>query len=250
MGAHGGDIGQLPKNAPRTPEPNRRAVAATKQLSAKPLTVQCRSSDGVCGSTGSKSRLSTRPDHQGRAMAKQMRAERAKRAANLGAEVQRQYQILTAEGDKRAAARRGQSDRGDPQGGGQARPIDEVPGRPPRPRSPNCSPTSNWSPCPNSRGTQASFFVIPSKITAAPAGRIPCFSSNSPTSAGPALPHPPTTHRQRRGQNPGNLSLTDESQEHRMGCRARLIRGHVRVTRRGTPAEVSRLSPTRRARDP
>lgn len=45
------------------------------------------------------------------AMEKQMRAERDKRAAILGAEGQRQAQILTAEGDKRAAVLRAEGKR-------------------------------------------------------------------------------------------------------------------------------------------
>jgi regulator of protease activity HflC (stomatin/prohibitin superfamily) len=62
------------------------------------------------------------------AMEKQMRAERAKRAAILGAEGQRQSQILTAEGDKQAAVLRAEGNRTAEilKAEGQARAIDQV----------------------------------------------------------------------------------------------------------------------------
>ncbi|MER5262712.1 SPFH domain-containing protein [Actinosynnema sp. NPDC002837] len=62
------------------------------------------------------------------AMEKQMRAERAKRAAILAAEGQRQSQILTAEGDKQAAVLRAEGNRAAEilKAEGQARAIDQV----------------------------------------------------------------------------------------------------------------------------
>ena len=62
------------------------------------------------------------------AMEKQMRAERAKRAAILSAEGQRQAQILTAEGDKQAAVLRAEGNRTADilKAEGEARAIDHV----------------------------------------------------------------------------------------------------------------------------
>jgi regulator of protease activity HflC (stomatin/prohibitin superfamily) len=62
------------------------------------------------------------------AMEKQMRAERDKRAAILGAEGHRQSQILTAQGDKQGAILRAEGDRAAAilKAEGQSRAIDEV----------------------------------------------------------------------------------------------------------------------------
>ncbi|GLY38062.1 paraslipin [Amycolatopsis sp. NBRC 101858] len=105
------------------------------------------------------------------AMEKQMRAERDKRAAILGAEGHRQAQILTAEGDKQAAVLRAEGNRTAEILGaeGQAHAIDEVFQAVHRnDPDPKLLAYQYLQTLPKlAEGPGNTFFVIPSEVTAA-----------------------------------------------------------------------------------
>lgn len=118
------------------------------------------------------------------AMEKQMRAERAKRAAILGAEGQRQAQILTAEGDKQAAVLRAEGNRTAQilKAEGESRAIDQV-----------FQAVHRNDPDPKllayqylqtlpllAQGEGNTFFVIPSEVTTALQSVSRAFAENSP----------------------------------------------------------------------
>jgi regulator of protease activity HflC (stomatin/prohibitin superfamily) len=120
------------------------------------------------------------------AMEKQMRAERAKRAAILGAEGQRQSQILTAEGDKQAAILRAEGSRTAQvlEAEGQAQAIEQV-----------FQAVHHNDPDPKllayqylqtlpqlAQGPGSTFFVIPSEVTSALQGVSRAFTEALPKS--------------------------------------------------------------------
>jgi hypothetical protein len=116
-----------------------------------------------------------------------MRAERAKRAAILGAEGQRQSQILTAEGDKQAAVLRAEGNRTAEilKAEGQARAIDQVFQAVHRnDPDPKLLAYQYLQTLPKlAEGPNNSFFVIPSEVTTALQGVSRAFTETLPTSS-------------------------------------------------------------------
>ncbi|MEV7548343.1 SPFH domain-containing protein [Amycolatopsis sp. NPDC089917] len=121
------------------------------------------------------------------AMEKQMRAERAKRAAILAAEGQRQSQILTAEGDKQAAVLRAEGNRTAEilKAEGEARAIDQVFQAVHRnDADPKLLAYQYLQTLPQlAQGEGNSFFVIPSEVTSALQNVSRAFAENLPRSA-------------------------------------------------------------------
>jgi regulator of protease activity HflC (stomatin/prohibitin superfamily) len=120
------------------------------------------------------------------AMEQQMRAERAKRAAILGAEGQRQSQILTAEGDKQAAVLRAEGNRTARilKAEGEARAIDQVFQAVHRnDPDPKLLAYQYLQTLPQlANGPNNTFFVIPSEFTAALQGISQAFTEKLPPS--------------------------------------------------------------------
>lgn len=122
------------------------------------------------------------------AMEKQMRAERDKRAAILGAEGKRQAQILTAEGDKQAAVLRAEGDRSAQilAAEGQAHAIDRVFQAVHRNHpDPAVLAYQYLQTLPRlADGPNNTFFVIPSEVTSALRGVSEAFAGNAPAAHG------------------------------------------------------------------
>ncbi|MFE6610925.1 SPFH domain-containing protein [Amycolatopsis sp. NPDC057786] len=120
------------------------------------------------------------------AMEKQMRAERAKRAAILAAEGQRQSQILTAEGDKQAAVLRAEGNRTAEilKAEGEARAIDQVFQAVHRnDPDPKLLAYQYLQTLPQlAQGEGNTFFVIPSEVTTALQSVSRAFAENLPRS--------------------------------------------------------------------
>lgn len=120
------------------------------------------------------------------AMEKQMRAERAKRAAILAAEGQRQSQILTAEGDKQAAVLRAEGNRTAEilKAEGEARAIDQVFQAVHRnDADPKLLAYQYLQTLPQlAQGEGNTFFVIPSEVTSALKNVSRAFAENLPRS--------------------------------------------------------------------
>ncbi len=129
------------------------------------------------------------------AMEKQMRAERDKRAAILGAEGQRQSQSLTAEGDKQAAVLRAEGNRSARilKAEGEARAIDEVFQAVHRnDPDPKVLAYQYLQSLPQlAAGPGNTFFVIPSEVTTALSSVSRAFAEKLPQS--PATRETPST---------------------------------------------------------
>ena len=121
------------------------------------------------------------------AMEKQMRAERAKRAAILGAEGTRQSQILTAEGEKQAAILRAEGSRAAQaiEAEGQAQAIEQVFQAVHRnDPDPKLLAYQYLQTLPRiAEGPGSTFFVIPSEVTSALQGVSQAFTEALPRSA-------------------------------------------------------------------
>jgi regulator of protease activity HflC (stomatin/prohibitin superfamily) len=120
------------------------------------------------------------------AMEQQMRAERAKRAAILGAEGQRQSQILTAEGDKQAAVLRAEGNRTARilEAEGQSSAIDQVFQAVHRnDPDPKVLAYQYLQTLPQLAKAGNTFWVIPSEVTTALQGVTRAFTEALPKSA-------------------------------------------------------------------
>ncbi len=121
------------------------------------------------------------------AMEKQMRAERAKRAAILSAEGQRQSQILTAEGDKQAAVLRAEGNRTARvlKAEGEAKAIEAVFQAVHRnDANPKLLAYQYLQTLPKlAEGPNNTFFVIPSEVTTALQGVSRAFTETLPKSS-------------------------------------------------------------------
>ncbi|MFE2757420.1 SPFH domain-containing protein [Actinosynnema sp. NPDC059335] len=120
------------------------------------------------------------------AMEKQMRAERAKRAAILAAQGERQAKILTAEGDKQAAVLRAEGDRAAEilKAEGQARAVEQVFQAVHRnDADPKLLAYQYLQTLPKlAEGPGNTFFVIPSEVTTALSSVSRAFGEHLPTS--------------------------------------------------------------------
>ena len=118
------------------------------------------------------------------AMEKQMRAERDKRAAILGAEGKRQAQILTAEGDKQAAVLRAEGNRTAEilQAEGQAKAVDTIFQAVHRnDPDPQLLAYQYLQMLPKlAEGPNNTFFVIPSEVTSALSSISSAFAGKAP----------------------------------------------------------------------
>jgi regulator of protease activity HflC (stomatin/prohibitin superfamily) len=140
------------------------------------------------------------------AMEKQMRAERAKRAAILEAEGQRQSQILKAEGDKQATVLRAEGNRTAQvlEAEGKSRAIDQVFQAVHRnDPDPKLLAYQYLQTLPQlAQGPGSSLFVIPSEVTAALQGVSRAFTDALPQSAATRDDKPPGEPDQRAANDP------------------------------------------------
>jgi regulator of protease activity HflC (stomatin/prohibitin superfamily) len=140
------------------------------------------------------------------AMEKQMRAERAKRAAILEAEGQRQSQILKAEGDKQATVLRAEGNRTAQvlEAEGKSRAIDQVFQAVHRnDPDPKLLAYQYLQTLPQlAQGPGSSLFVIPSEVTAALQGVSRAFTDALPQSSATRDDKPPGEPDQRAANDP------------------------------------------------